>query len=169
MVAEVLVLDWKGRREWGYSYACQNMQVMGAGVGGGPACWSGELVLVLAKMVLGQWAMRLSWQIKDSGDMNQAADGARKRWPPGPMFTPTQPCLLPRCNGAQNRGSDGEWRGMMTTFSHLMGQVGVGEAINLREEREGGRAERWHARSGDREGHGMRSFGCSVVRCCEIM
>ena len=58
VAAEVLVLDWKGRREWGYSYACQNMQVMGAGVGGGPACWSGELVLVVAKMVLGQWAAR---------------------------------------------------------------------------------------------------------------
>jgi len=58
VAAEVLVLDWKGRREWGYSYACQNMQVMGAGVGGGPACRSGELVLVVAKMVLGQWAVR---------------------------------------------------------------------------------------------------------------
>ena len=121
MAAEVFVLDWKGRREWGYGYACQNMQVMGAGVGGGPACQSGELVLVLAKMVLSQWAMRLSWQIEDSGDMNQAVDGARKRWPPGPTFTPTQPRLLPRCNGAWNRGSDGERRGAMTAFSHLMG------------------------------------------------
>ena len=57
VVAEVLVLDWKGRREWGYGYACWNMQVMGAGVGGGPACRSGELVLVVAKMMLGQWAV----------------------------------------------------------------------------------------------------------------
>jgi len=70
----------------------------------------------------------VSWRIKDSGDTNQAADGACKRQPPGPTFTPTQPRLLPCCNGAQNRGSDGERRGTTAAFSRLMGRVGVGEA-----------------------------------------
>ena len=44
------------------------------------------------------------------------------------MFTPTQPRLLPCCNGARNRGSDGEWRGATAAFSHLTGRVGAGEA-----------------------------------------
>jgi len=33
------------------------MLIRGAGVGGGCGCWSGELVLVVAKWALGQWAM----------------------------------------------------------------------------------------------------------------
>jgi len=35
VVAEALALEWKGRRGWGYSHACPNTQVRGAGVGGG--------------------------------------------------------------------------------------------------------------------------------------
>jgi len=58
VAAEALVLDWKGRRGWGYGHAYQNTQVRRAGVGGGHACRSGVLVLVVAKWVLGQWAMR---------------------------------------------------------------------------------------------------------------
>jgi len=46
----------------------------------------------------------VSWQIKDSGDVDQAADGTCKQWPPGPMFMPTQLCLLPCCDRACNRG-----------------------------------------------------------------
>jgi len=57
MAAEALALDWKGRRGWGYGHACRNTQVRRAGVGGGHACQSGELVLVVAKWALGQWAM----------------------------------------------------------------------------------------------------------------
>ena len=38
VVAEALVLDWKGRRGWGYSHACRNMQVRRAGACGGHAC-----------------------------------------------------------------------------------------------------------------------------------
>ena len=35
VVAEALVLERKGKRGWGYGRACPNMQVKGAGVGGG--------------------------------------------------------------------------------------------------------------------------------------
>jgi len=35
VVAEALALEWKGRRGWGYSHACPNTQVRGAGMGGG--------------------------------------------------------------------------------------------------------------------------------------
>jgi len=134
VAAEVLVLDWKGRREWGYSYACRNMQVMGAGVGGGGQgswCWW------WLKWCSVSGPCAVSWQIEDGGDMNRAVDGARKQQPPGPTFMPTQPHLLPHCNGARNRGSDGEWRGAMAAFSRLTGRVGVGEA----EKREGGEGQ----------------------------
>jgi len=56
VAAEALALDWKGRG-WGYGHVCQNMQVRRAGVGGGRACQSGVLVLVVAKWALSQWAM----------------------------------------------------------------------------------------------------------------
>ena len=46
----------------------------------------------------------VSWRIEDGRDGDRAADGARKRRPPGPTFMPTRPRVLPRCNGAQNRG-----------------------------------------------------------------
>jgi len=46
-------------------------------VGGGHVYWSEEQVLVVAKRVLGQWAMHC-WQIEDCGDGDQAADGACK-------------------------------------------------------------------------------------------
>ena len=37
VVAEALALalEWKGRRGWGYSCACMNMQLREPGVGGG--------------------------------------------------------------------------------------------------------------------------------------
>jgi len=71
----------------------------GAGVGGGHAYRSEERVLVVAKWVLGQWAVRC-WRIEDCGDGDRAADGACKRWPPGLC---SHPRLLPRCDRAQNR------------------------------------------------------------------
>ena len=46
----------------------------------------------------------MSWQIEDGGDGDQAVDGTCKQWPPGPTFTPTWLCVLPHCDGAQNRG-----------------------------------------------------------------
>ena len=46
----------------------------------------------------------VSWWIEDGGDRDRAVDGTRKRWPPGPTFTPTRLRVLPRCDGAQNRG-----------------------------------------------------------------
>jgi len=62
----------------------------------------------------------------------------------------------------------------MAALSHLMGQVGVREAMDQIEER-GGRAEcqlavwRWGgAQCGDREGCSMWLFGCSVLQCCVL-
>ena len=61
----------------------------------------------------------VSWQIKDGGDGDQAADGTYKQWPPGPTFTPTQLHVLPHCDEAQNGGGGGEWKGAMVAFSCL--------------------------------------------------
>jgi hypothetical protein len=92
----------------------------GAGVGGSRAYRSEERVLVVAKWALGQWAVRC-WRIEDGGDGDRAADGARKRRPPGPMFTPASPASLrlspeQGCDGrGQNASSqcgDEEGRGM---------------------------------------------------------
>jgi len=81
----------------------------GAGVGGGHVYWSEEQVLVVAKWVLGQWAMRC-WQIEDCGVGDRAADGTCKRRPPGPMFTPASPASLQL---SPEQGCDGKWRGVM--------------------------------------------------------
>ena len=53
---------------------------------------------------------------------------------------------------------------MTATFSLLVGQVGVGEAANPREER---RAECWHACHVETEGHGTWLFG-AVKSCLEV-
>ena len=78
-------------------------------MGGGHAYRSEEWVLVVAKWALGQWAV-CCWQIEDSGDGDQAADGARKRRPPGPMFMPASPASL---RLSPEQGCDGKWRGAM--------------------------------------------------------
>ena len=61
----------------------------------------------------------MSWRIKDGGDGDRAADGTRKQLPPGLIFTPTRLRVLHHCNGAQNGGGGGEWKGAMLAFSRL--------------------------------------------------
>jgi len=121
------------------------MLIRGAGVGGGHACWSGELVWVVAMGVgQGSWCWwwlngcSESWRIEDDGDGDRAVDGARKWWPPQPIFMPLScfSCLW----WSLEQECDGEWRGATAALSHLMGWVGVREAMDWIEER-GGRAE----------------------------
>jgi len=99
---KVLVLDWKGRMDTVMHVRIHRLWelvwVVAMHVDQGSWCWwwlNGCLVSGLCTV---------SWQIKDSGDVDQAVDGTCKQWPPGPMFMPTQLCLLPRRNGAWNRG-----------------------------------------------------------------
>jgi len=121
VVSDVLVLDWKGWRGWGYS-ACQIMQVRGTGVWGGHACQSGELVLVVAKWVLCQWAMCC-----ELADHRLWRRGLSSRWRMQTMTTwadvhahsAMSPALL-RWSPEQGKG-DGKWQGATATFSHLIG------------------------------------------------
>ena len=73
---------------------------------------------------------------------DRAADGAHKPRLLEPMFMPTQLRLLPRCDGARNGGAVMVNREARQPLFRLMGRVGVGEAVNPREERG---AEHWHA------------------------
>jgi len=97
---------WTGKGGEGGIWSCMS-EYAGAGVDGGRAHRSEERVLVVAKWALGQWAVRC-WRIEDCGDGDRAADGACKRRPPGPMFTPASPASL---RSSPEQGCDGEWRG----------------------------------------------------------
>jgi len=61
---EVLVVDWKGERGWGYSCACLNMEVIGAVVGGG---WGIGIGMGTGEKV-GIWSYMLKYSPKFKWD-----------------------------------------------------------------------------------------------------
>ena len=118
------------------------MQVRGA-VGGGWCITVGMKRGEKAGIQLCMSEFGGGWGVgEDGGDEERAADGAHKRQLLGPVFTPTQLRLLPRYDGARNRGGGMANREVRRPLFHLMGRVGVRDAVNPREEKG---AEHQHA------------------------
>ena len=72
------VLNWKGERGQGYSWARRNKQV-------------GLVRVVFAcGRSFDTGTGTVSWRVEDGGDEDRAADGTHKQQPLGPVFMPTQ-------------------------------------------------------------------------------